>query len=365
MPRGRPRGRPRIRSVVPEIWDSEHFLNLSLAGRECFRYLCGMCDDEGLIRTSPSHLKLNACKNVIVSLGEIQEQWDLMCVQRMILPYEYGIESFVWVVNFVVHQQLDRPSPSNLPRPPWGLVENLIEVLSLKPQQQRLLASWGAPNYSANNREETRGIEDIRVSSRQDRDMEEYSPTGGIHMSAAAENASNRDYSPNNSATPVEPQLPSLAPPTIEQQASEVFDTWVKAARKDPGRVEFKGKRHDAVVRALVGKSGKGGWGPYPLAELKLAAVGWRHFPHNRGDDGQAYHDLELLCRDPIHIEKFRDAEQAYLAGKLPEPPAPWGTGPAATAAAVATPPQANGTWAANQRMRAALMADAARESTG
>jgi hypothetical protein len=51
----------------------------------------------------------------------------------------------------------------------------------------------------------------------------------------------------------------------------------------------------------------------WPEDEVVAAVKGWRHFPHNRGENerNQPYCDIELLLRDAAHIEKFRDAELA------------------------------------------------------
>ena len=51
----------------------------------------------------------------------------------------------------------------------------------------------------------------------------------------------------------------------------------------------------------------------YPAADLVDAVKGWRHSPHNRGenDRGRPFCDLELLLRDAGHIETFRDMERS------------------------------------------------------
>lgn len=54
----------------------------------------------------------------------------------------------------------------------------------------------------------------------------------------------------------------------------------------------------------------------WPFDDLADAVRGWRHFPHNRGENDrrQPYCDLELILRDAAHIEKFRDAERHTVA---------------------------------------------------
>lgn len=81
-----------------------------------------------------------------------------------------------------------------------------------------------------------------------------------------------------------------------------VFDAWTTAA----------GKRSNTLLsedrRKLIRKQLR----HYPVSDLVDAVRGWRHIPHNRGenDSHTVYNDLELLLRDAKHIEKFRDAER-------------------------------------------------------
>ena len=286
---------------------SEHFLNLSLAGREMFRYLFGMCDDEGLIKANANSLRLNACRNVIVALDEVESQFDLMVEQRMILPYRFGIDDYVWVVNFRKHQQLDKPHPTILPRPPREKVEKVIaEVGPLNDRMQALISAWGIGGFSANNREQSRAI-DVGIGKGIGKGSSNSVPNGTVSTNGVDE----RDPTPSKA-----PPLAIDAPPARGQQSDieRVFDTWVEATGKRRGATVLTKDRSDLIKRRLE---------QYPVGDLLAAVVGWRHDPHNRGENDRhrPYNDLKLILRDADHIERFRDLELTYRDGRIHELP--------------------------------------------
>lgn len=83
----------------------------------------------------------------------------------------------------------------------------------------------------------------------------------------------------------------------LDQEAQQVFEHW-KQKLKHP-RAVFDPKRKKAVVARL--KEGK------TVVDLKQAVDGCANTPHNMGsnDRGQVYDDLELICRDNPHVERF------------------------------------------------------------
>jgi hypothetical protein len=113
-----------------------------------------------------------------------------------------------------------------------------------------------------------------------------------------------------NGGNPQEPliePLPDASHPTVpDSQTAEVravFEAW-KAATGRNGGTKLTDERRDLIRRKLK---------HYPADDLIAAVRGWRHFPHNRGENeqGTVYNDLGLLLRDAAHIERFRDAERA------------------------------------------------------
>jgi DNA-binding MarR family transcriptional regulator len=82
----------------------------------------------------------------------------------------------------------------------------------------------------------------------------------------------------------------------------QVFSRWQDAAEKPRARLDEKRRR-------LIGR-----WlDVYGEEYLLLTVVGWRHVPHNRGENDRrtVYNDLGLLLRDAEHIERFHDAAEA------------------------------------------------------
>ena len=79
--------------------------------------------------------------------------------------------------------------------------------------------------------------------------------------------------------------------------AQQVFDYWKKRLDKN-ARVVFSEKRRRRVRSALK---------HFTVADLMKAVDGCAKSPFHMGDgpDGTVYDDLELICRDVEHIEKF------------------------------------------------------------
>lgn len=102
----------------------------------------------------------------------------------------------------------------------------------------------------------------------------------------------------------------------IEDAVSTIFDAWCLATDRPGARLTGKtGAKRRRVIEAALAD--------YSAADLLLAVYGWRHFPHNRGENERqtVYNDIELLLRDAAHIERFRDAERAARArGDVPAP---------------------------------------------
>ena len=96
-------------------------------------------------------------------------------------------------------------------------------------------------------------------------------------------------------------------PPTPQREEVEVVFEAYKVATERNGTYVLTQKRRKLIRERLR---------DYPLDDVLDACRGWRHFPHNRGENerGTVYNDLELLLRDAAHVERFRDAERGALA---------------------------------------------------
>ncbi len=104
------------------------------------------------------------------------------------------------------------------------------------------------------------------------------------------------DRAPVQSALALEPT--ASKPDPRAEQARQVFAHWCERMKKG-GRTAFDDKRRRAVEARL--RDG------YSVADLCRAIDGCALTPHNMGqnDRGQRYDDLELVCRDAAHVDRF------------------------------------------------------------
>jgi len=106
----------RIRSIKPELWVSEDFRALDLAGRLTFIALISQADDHGRLKMTAKHLADVYVKGA--RTAAIQRQLDLMQAHNMILQYETENGSYIALCNWGSHQKVDKPSASRIPEPP-------------------------------------------------------------------------------------------------------------------------------------------------------------------------------------------------------------------------------------------------------
>lgn len=104
---------------------------------------------------------------------------------------------------------------------------------------------------------------------------------------------------------------------TLSARADRVFSHWCQRLRKN-ARTTFDAKRRKAVEARLADG--------YAVEDLCAAIDGCAVTPHNLGqnDRGERYDDLELICRDAAHVDRFRAnaASPPVSRGKGPVDPA-------------------------------------------
>ena len=113
-------GRPRIRTIKPEIWDSEDFNTLTADGQLAFIALVTQADDEGRQKTNPHHLWLAVFHGQHPGQEAIAAAFEQMESRKMIQTYQVDGSSYVWLVNWLKHQRIEKPKPSEHPAPPEG-----------------------------------------------------------------------------------------------------------------------------------------------------------------------------------------------------------------------------------------------------
>ncbi|HWU84478.1 MAG TPA: hypothetical protein VN028_03985 [Rhodocyclaceae bacterium] len=77
----------------------------------------------------------------------------------------------------------------------------------------------------------------------------------------------------------------------------DVFSHWQRALNHPQAKLDEK--RAKAIAKRLADG--------YTVAELRHAIDGIRNSPHHMGQNDQrtVYDDIELICRDGAHVDKF------------------------------------------------------------
>lgn len=122
-------------------------------------------------------------------------------------------------------------------------------------------------------------------------------PPQQVHPNRKSTVSSTVTTPPSTAVAVIESKAPAVLGPV-----EVVFNAWIEATNRT-GRTLLSRGRKRLIADALKA---------YPLDDVLDAVRGWRNSPHHcgRNDSGATYNDLELLLRDPQHIEKFRDLER-------------------------------------------------------
>lgn len=261
----------RIRTVKPEFWQHPKVTAVSRDARLLFLGLLNEADDDGRLRYSGKRLAgVLFPEDDDVSSTEVDLWTKELEREGLVLRYAVDSAPLLVVLGFTEHQKVSHPSPSRLPSPP----ECFANSSGNPPEDDMSPPETLRPEW---NREQGTG-----------NGMEQ----GGELELAVAEVSGS-----------------GLAPDNL------IFLRWQESTGRS--KVVFDSKRRGVVRAALK---------CYPVEDLIDAVRGWRHDPHNRGENERrtVYNDLELLLRDSAHIERFRDLERGE--GPAPPPRMPTGT---------------------------------------
>lgn len=144
----------RIRSVKPEIWTDDKFVELSAFARLLFMGLWNFADDEGRMTYSPKSIKLRIlpADSVDVSelLGEIRGK-------SMIDIYVIDGQEYLQIINFAKHQKIDKRTPSKLPPKPRGAPSS--------PESPRNTSMEGIKEGKGRDQGEDQGKEGIKANT--------------------------------------------------------------------------------------------------------------------------------------------------------------------------------------------------------
>jgi hypothetical protein len=275
----------RIRSVHPDICLDETLAEVSARAERTFVRLWTHLDDEGRAKDNPKLIKaaLYPLHDDMTS-AEVEADIRELIGLGLLLRYEVdGVRVIACKSGSWGERQKPRhPSPSRLPAPPQGY----------RPPDGT------PPPPSGEQRNDRRTV---TADRRKPHAGVGVGDGEGVGVTPVDSNGS----APSLTLVP-EPASPSA---TGGSDVQTVFDAW----RESTGhlRARLDDKRRKRIKNAL--KS-------YPLTDVVAAVRGWRHSPHNRGENERAtaYNDIDLLLRDAAHIEKFRDLELGTGSSKAP-----------------------------------------------
>lgn len=103
----------RIRTIKPEFWTDSKILRLTIPARLFFIGLWNFADDNGVIPDDTLQLKAQIfpCDNIDV--GKLIDELESV---GLIKRFDNG-KRYIWIINFLKHQRIDRPRKSNYPLP--------------------------------------------------------------------------------------------------------------------------------------------------------------------------------------------------------------------------------------------------------
>lgn len=270
----------RIRTIKPDFWKSEKLAERlpGADGRQArllFIGLWNFSEDHGVIRGKASYIRSELFPyDEDVTTADVERWLGLLEAGGFVVRFIRDGSTYLWIRKFSEHQRIEKPSKPTLPSPSEAERDPYRET----PGGLR----EPSPTPPEKARMEVEGEVEVDTEVEVDQKPLSAAPTG----------------------RPVLDLAPTVADPP--SPARRVFEHWRKVMNKGP-RTEFDDKRKRAVKARL-----KGG---YTAEDLMLAVDGCANTPHNMGsnDRGQRYDDLELICRDAAHVDRFM--------GNAPAPP--------------------------------------------
>ncbi|HEX9992494.1 MAG TPA: hypothetical protein VGB14_06180 [Acidimicrobiales bacterium] len=255
---------PRIRSVHPDLCTSETMATLSASAERTFVRLWTHCDDDGRCVDNVRLIKAAVYPlNDEMTLDAVEVDLAALAAKGLIIRYEVDGRRYLAVRSWCEFQHPQKRRPSKLPAP------SATTPVLVREQSSPVVEVGDGDG-------EGEGVTPLPPPSVNERASRAASP-----------------------------------PATV----TAVFDAWRDATGHH--RAVLDSKRTATILKALR---------LYPLEDVLDAVKGWRHDPHNRGenDRGRPYNDITLLLRDAEHIERFRDLERGHprLNGSTVVPPA-------------------------------------------
>ena len=260
----------RIRFIKPEFFLHERLSELSPLHRLLFIGLWTLADKDGRLEDRPKRIKVEVLPYDDCDLDSMLNDLDS---GDFVHRYEVNGERYIAIPGWSKHQ---KPHPKeqsrNIPEPPC--------------------------------REKTRQAVKFNGKDMFSREMDMASKVdSGVLSLESGVLSLDSGLKPLSASADRVVERPGLFPqePTDDAASGEaraVFDHWCAVMQKG-GKTSFDAKRRSKVQARL--KDG------YTAEQLKRAIDGCALTPHNMGanDRGEKYNDLELICRDAAHVDRF------------------------------------------------------------
>lgn len=110
---------PRIRSLKPDLWQSESLGSTSIEAMCLFVGLITQADDEGRLRGSVGRLRATLWPyKPTLDTARVERWLDELTARDLVQRYEVNGKPFICLPGWTEHQRIDRPSRSDIPAPP-------------------------------------------------------------------------------------------------------------------------------------------------------------------------------------------------------------------------------------------------------
>lgn len=283
----------RSRNIKPGYFDNEllgvdetdPLIHLLFAGLWCYADKAGRCQDRPLKIKSRIFPHRNISPDVFNGyLTELERM-------NFILRYEIDGEHYIQVLNFHVHQSPHKTEKDSvIPPPPLELVKNrAFSDLTDNP-----------PLMSRDSRD--LNALDSLIPGFTDSLIQSVSPNSTKSEEDQLREAICRKQG-------VKPQVPKI---TDEEwgMITEIYEFW-KTTFEKTGGAKLNVSRGRAVLDRLRPPVA------YSVADIKRAIQGCGMNPFNRGmnDRKKVFDDLELICRDDAHLERYMSDFEERING--------------------------------------------------
>lgn len=119
---------PRIRSIKPSFFQSDDVSALPLRARLTWIGLWTHCDDAGRTKDHARLIKAAIWPLDNVSLADIEQDLETLAGHGRIVRYEVDGQRYLAIVNWDVHQSIQKKTPSRIPAPPNGYTNGHVAL---------------------------------------------------------------------------------------------------------------------------------------------------------------------------------------------------------------------------------------------